>query len=223
MQKIKTSTGLIIIFVTAVVLFGGIFVYQYLAIQNINNSYQALVKQNQKQEILNKPFPLAGEIADQTAGWKTYTNDIQGYQIKYPEGATVVGDSNYKKYCITFNNNGGYIIIDSLKDEQDALNKGIIDMAGCSGIDGLGSGYKQITQSLNINGKTYVAQGYQYQDKTNDPYNEYLDTALIFQFTDNITIQFGYENKGDKQVSEKEYDDIINSLKESLSTFKFTN
>ena len=146
----------------------------------------------------------------QTASWQTYTNDKQNYQISYPAGATIIGDSKYNKYCITLNyKNGGYVIIDSLKDEQDALNKGIIDMAGCSGIDGLGSGYTQINQSIFVGGKTYQAQGYQYQNKTNDPYNEYLDTALIFPLTDNITIQIGYINNGGKQVSDDEYNQIM--------------
>jgi len=196
MKKISTLLGIIIIVVVAFVLFCGVFAYQYFT-----KSHQTQV---------------------QPAGWKTYINDKQNYQISYPAGTTIIGDSNYNKYCITFRyGNGSYIIIDSLRDEQDALAKGLISMAGCSGIDGLGAGYVPITQSIVFNGQTYQAQGYQDHGAANSS-GEYFDTALIFPLTDNITIQLGYANASGEKISAQEYNNIMATTERLLSTFKST-
>ena len=77
--------GIIIIVAVAVVLFGGVFAWQYFFVKPVATSSSA-------QQILNKPFPLAGEPTDQTAGpapngvegWKTYTNTQYGFEFKYP-------------------------------------------------------------------------------------------------------------------------------------------
>jgi hypothetical protein len=78
MKKVSTLVGIIIIVLSAVVLFGGVFIYQYFYAK------PATSVTTQKQEILNKPFPLAGEPTNQTAGWETYKNSQYGFEIKYP-------------------------------------------------------------------------------------------------------------------------------------------
>jgi len=74
MQKqkgVSTLVGIIIIVVVAVVLFGGVFAYQYFTAQT-----QPVV---QNQQVQN----------NQTAGWKTYTNTQYGFDVKYPPILTV--------------------------------------------------------------------------------------------------------------------------------------
>jgi hypothetical protein len=86
-KEISTLTGIIIIVVVTVVLFGGVFAYSYLAFKK--QVKFAVVPPTSPslstQQILNKPFPLAGEPTDQTADWKTYTNTQYGFEIKYPQ------------------------------------------------------------------------------------------------------------------------------------------
>ncbi|MCX6718581.1 MAG: PsbP-related protein [Candidatus Staskawiczbacteria bacterium] len=73
-KGISTLTGIIIIIVVAVVLFGGVFAYQYFTAKSQQNSkfFGSSQKTNQTQ-------------TQTTAGWKTYTNSQYGYEIKYPE------------------------------------------------------------------------------------------------------------------------------------------
>ncbi|MGA2417731.1 MAG: hypothetical protein ABSF55_00595 [Candidatus Staskawiczbacteria bacterium] len=69
MQKQKgtsTLTGIIIILVEIVILFGGVFTYQYFALKQIK--FPVASPSLSAQQILNKPFPLAGEpTTNQTA------------------------------------------------------------------------------------------------------------------------------------------------------------
>jgi len=85
MQKqIPTLTGFIIIVAEAIILFGGIFIYQYFAIQK----YQQI-------SIIQPISP--------TAGWNVLNNTEYGFSLKYPNGffdqghdpKILVGDCNY--------------------------------------------------------------------------------------------------------------------------------
>jgi len=76
MQKgISTLVGVIIIVVVALVVFGGVFAYQYFAIKAQQNSQFFGSSQKTDQT--------------QTAGWKTYTSDKYGFEIKYPDTSTL--------------------------------------------------------------------------------------------------------------------------------------
>ena len=62
MQKqISTLIGIIIIVAVAVILFGAVFAYQYFALKQAK--FTVIPPSLSKQQILNKPFPLAGESA----------------------------------------------------------------------------------------------------------------------------------------------------------------
>jgi len=88
MQKgFSAIIGIVIIVVIAFVAIGGIFAYQYFFIKPVATS--SIV-----QQILNKPFPLAGEPTDQTAGWKTYINTEYGFEFKYPSNWVVIKTTN---------------------------------------------------------------------------------------------------------------------------------
>jgi hypothetical protein len=83
MKKVSTLVGIIIIIAVAVILFGGVFAYQYiLKSQQNSNFFASSQKTNQTQ----------------TVGWKTYKNNV--VEIKYPnnwkigQNYIIVGDSN---------------------------------------------------------------------------------------------------------------------------------
>lgn len=63
MKKVSTLSGIIIIVIAVIILFGGVFAYQYFAIQ----------KNQQASNI------------QQTAGWKTYKNTKYGFQMTFPD------------------------------------------------------------------------------------------------------------------------------------------
>ena len=72
MQKqkgVSTIVGIAIIVATAVILFGGVFTYQYVQTRLLP------IVQTQQAQIQN----------NQTAGWKIYTSDKYGFEIKYPK------------------------------------------------------------------------------------------------------------------------------------------
>jgi len=75
--KISTLVGVTIIVAVAVVLFGGVFAYQYFAKQNFETVQP--VAQNQTQTETQT-------ATDETADWKTYINDEYGFEFKYPAG-----------------------------------------------------------------------------------------------------------------------------------------
>lgn len=74
-KRISTLAGIVIIAIAAVVIFGGIFAWQYISKSQIPtpNTQSNLNVQNQNTE---------------TADWKTYKNDEYGFEIKYPKEFT---------------------------------------------------------------------------------------------------------------------------------------
>ncbi|MCX6718687.1 MAG: hypothetical protein NTY81_03770 [Candidatus Staskawiczbacteria bacterium] len=78
MQKqkgISTLVGIIIIIAIAIILFGGVFAWQYFA------TFATKAQQNSK---FFGSSQKTNQIQTQTAGWKTYTNSQYGFSIKYP-------------------------------------------------------------------------------------------------------------------------------------------
>jgi len=67
MKKVSTLVGIIIIVAVAVVAFGGVFAYQYFT---------------------------AKTPTDQTAGWKTYTDNQKGFSLKYPLDFEIIRPSH---------------------------------------------------------------------------------------------------------------------------------
>ncbi|MEK7658314.1 MAG: HEPN domain-containing protein [Patescibacteria group bacterium] len=80
--------GIIIIVAVAVILFGSVFAWQYLAQKNIPLQ---ILNQQQNQ---NQP--------DQTASWKTYTNDNYGFEIKYPSGYIIYDNKEKESTFYTY-------------------------------------------------------------------------------------------------------------------------
>ena len=93
MQKQKGISLIIIVALVALIAMGaaGFFAWQYFAIKFQQQTTQ---NQEQDQQILDRQFPLAGDqpsepVPSETAGWKTYTNNEYGFEIKYPNDWSV--------------------------------------------------------------------------------------------------------------------------------------
>ena len=83
-KHIPTWIGFLIVIVFSALVFGGVIVYQYFTAKQL----QLAEKELQTQQILNKPFPLAGEDVESpadTAGWKTYKNVEYGFEMLFPD------------------------------------------------------------------------------------------------------------------------------------------
>ncbi|OGZ62809.1 MAG: hypothetical protein A2998_02280 [Candidatus Staskawiczbacteria bacterium RIFCSPLOWO2_01_FULL_37_25b] len=103
MQKEKGVSiiiGVMIIVVAAVLLFGGVFAYQYFVIPKANNQQQNPTACTEEAKVCpdGSSVGRAGPnceftecpIVDETAGWKTYKNEEYGFQIDYPLNWKVV-------------------------------------------------------------------------------------------------------------------------------------
>jgi hypothetical protein len=93
--RVSTSTGIIIIIVAIVILFGGVFAWQYFALKGAN--FAVINPSLSKQQIFNKPFPLAGEPADQTAGIQK--NNIVGSWQSAPSMAADQSNNIYNFFA----------------------------------------------------------------------------------------------------------------------------
>lgn len=80
-KGISTLVGTIIIVAVVIILVGGVFTYQYFIVKN-----SEWIK-----------TPITENQTDQIAGWKTYTNDEYGFEIKYPE-SSVLNDRSEKGF-----------------------------------------------------------------------------------------------------------------------------
>ena len=72
-KKISTLVGIIIIIVVAVVIFGGVFAYQYFS-----TKFQLTVPPQQTPASITTTTPV------QTAGWDTYTDSVANITFRYP-------------------------------------------------------------------------------------------------------------------------------------------
>ncbi len=79
-EKISTLTGVLIILAAAVVLFGGVFGWQYYTNPNFKIVNPSQI-QNSKSETTDSSSKTSA-----TEDWKTYTNIEYGYEIQYPSG-----------------------------------------------------------------------------------------------------------------------------------------
>jgi len=119
MQKqISTLVGVIIIVAVAVVLFGGVFAYQYFS-----KSQTPITNDQQNSNTQT--------ITDETAGWKTYTNDDWGIEFKYPEvlGEPVLKEfnqiSNESSLCFKKENTRAMCFLSksTIEDVKDSLQE----------------------------------------------------------------------------------------------------
>ena len=108
-KQISTLVGIIIIIIAIVILFGGVFAWQYFATKN------------------------SAQIQGQTADWKTYTNSEYGFELKYPSdwiemipkswsteaNLSIVFCGDSKNYCDSGLNEIDFIIFKTKIDPPD--------------------------------------------------------------------------------------------------------
>ncbi|MEK7080650.1 MAG: hypothetical protein AAB925_02380 [Patescibacteria group bacterium] len=80
-KKVSTLVGTIIIVAVAVILFGGVFAYQYFTTKSQQNSLQ----QNSEFFALRQKTDQTQNLTTETAGWKTYRNEKYGFEFNYPK------------------------------------------------------------------------------------------------------------------------------------------
>ena len=141
MKTISTRLGILIIVAVAIVLFGGVFAYSWYA--------------NSKSETIN-PKQIQNsntEIVD----WKTYTNNEYGFEIKYPLGGTVLqikedelgNKTESPNQCTQISYESSFVYI-SLPPYN----------VNCGGTTGIGIDSIKLSEQINIEGKTYQAEGW---------------------------------------------------------------
>ena len=163
-------------------------------------------------------------VADQTVGWKTYTNSESGFEFKYPSNffywdpKVLIGDCDYNVFpsqCLNIN--------------DIVINQQITEGGNPNAVKNNISFFPKGEQTI-INNTSYCLY------KTGDPamgsiyYNYYYATiknqkCFVLRLVTKLTNCGVYGSSGDKA-----YDDCINyntttypeTLNQILSTFKFT-
>jgi hypothetical protein len=112
-KHIPTWLGLVIIILAGILLFGGAFAYQFLVNKNQPEATNSLLN-----------------LANQTAGWKTYQNEKYGYGVKYPPNGSFslspsgIPNANDEGYKVNFKIND---IVISITSQKNARNDKTID------------------------------------------------------------------------------------------------
>lgn len=187
------------------------------------------------------PTPV---VEDETADWKTYKNAKYGYELKYPEGATISlakeGDFSYEtdekgepkleelkniqlaqRFSYLFNKFGGEICV------TINYNHGYISVSAKENNDtryvicsptGVGVHASAIKERVGIGGKTYQAGG-MYQDDPNE-HNLFGDSEfLVVDLENGIRVTYG--SRSNRNATYEDYLEDKEILKQILSTFKF--
>lgn len=98
-KKISTLVGIIIIIVVAVVIFGGVFAYQYFS-----TKFQLTVPPQQTPASITTTTPV------QTAGWDTYTDSVANITFQYPAKLNSSYISLWQKPSVIITPQGNSII-----------------------------------------------------------------------------------------------------------------
>lgn len=87
---ISTLVGVIIIVVAIIILFGGVFAYQYF----VEKSQIPMTNVQPNPKSQNSNTETAGPAPSNIEGWKTYKNIIYGYELMYPNSWSTLVDSH---------------------------------------------------------------------------------------------------------------------------------
>jgi len=151
--------------------------------------------------------------ADQTAGWKTYTNTQYGYQIEYPKNA-VVKSSDLSNVSISVPLKDGSIYVN--------INFPCSDMCGAYGPGVLD---KHTSEDVSLGGKNFkasvwISDGILYANRFGDK-SSYYNENIYLPLDNKNAILYGFNfNTVTDRNDIKNADSLV---KQILSTFKFTN
>lgn len=152
---------------------------------------------------LSDRYFIISSSTNPNSNWKTYINSKYGYEISYPNDATVTTapENSIPESCVSIKYSSGYILIAT----PDSIN------VPCSET-GVSDEDKKTGQSIIIGDATYEADGFSSNDA--NQYSEFLNINL----PKNIYVTYGIN-----QGPEIGYQGTERVIKEILSTFKFTN
>jgi len=155
--------------------------------------------------------PETTPSSDETAGWKTYSNPKHGYEFKYPTEATIVDVDGF----------GGCIMV-KMDFARLSLKSPGVAAGGCV-VTGRGAleTYEPISETIQINGQTYVAKGDR-EDSLKNPdakirFREFFRIEDLNEINDFIVEYGGSYNPSDVNAYQAEKE----LTKKILSTFKF--
>ena len=208
---------LVILLIIAIIIGGIFFIFKQSAKKNLE-SKQTLEQMQEKLDELNLELVKNQEAEKNAAeekqkeaekqavqdSWNTYTNDIYGYEVKYPTNATVseakkdqfsmspeekdqglTFDDIYEKYtgkiCVSFDYDLGYINISAPENESF---KHLI-----CGRTGKAYESTEKTENLTIDGLTVTAKGFEEKGpgETLDFHNE----TMVVTLDDGTRIEYG--------------------------------
>ncbi|MEK7658248.1 MAG: hypothetical protein AAB352_00060 [Patescibacteria group bacterium] len=88
-KKVSTLVGIIIIVAVAVILFSGVFGYQYYLTKTNAQPFVASAPQGEPAGS-NSNTETAGPALSEVEGWKTYNNNDLGFQFSYPKSWYII-------------------------------------------------------------------------------------------------------------------------------------
>lgn len=157
----------------------------------------------------------SNQISGQTSGWKTYASSRYGFEIKYPDTATVneaLGDEvdfynkDLELSIVSWANDNNYKTLDDLiKDESNAQKEGFASVI---------PSVPKETQKFTLDGTPAIKWYY-----TNEKYGNIGVSIVVLKnkYFYQIEGKPYSENYISKFTNEEE-----NSFNKMLSTFKFT-
>jgi len=206
MQKRNIILLIVIIIIVATVLLGGFFVYQYFLIKS-----QSTVQLQQ----------------NQNAGWKTYRNDEQGFQLNYPQEFVPDENSNYPAsgdVIATFRrpSYGDWSFSVAGPYYNSSLGRNETYNEAVQSVQKLFGNYKNFQQkSISVAGKK--SQEFSYLDK--DPVNTYkgdIEHMLIYIPKEGGDyVAFNWKSSEDISATQA-VQNSKSQLDQVLPTFKFT-
>jgi uncharacterized protein YxeA len=131
MKKVSASVVIIIIVILVAIIVGGVFVYQYFSAK-----IQPVIQTQENQN-------------NQTAGWKTYTNEKYGFELKYPNDWKYFEQGDAEKLNLPTRENGIlFMSTFTVRFGKDPLNGESSDVLI----------YKNATfdEIIDIGGKVYI-------------------------------------------------------------------
>ena len=124
-KGISSLIGIIVIVVVAVIAFGGVFAYQYYSMPKevIKNPVIEIPKtETTKDQTADSPV----QSQQATEGWKTYTNNQYGFEIKYPSNFTAreskTNNSDNVYWNLYISNDKGFLVSISIVNTNTFKN-----------------------------------------------------------------------------------------------------
>lgn len=231
-RGISTLVGIIIIVIVAVILFGGVFAYQYFTksqnpISNAQpnpNSQDASVPAGNTE---TNSSPAQNQQA--TEGWKTYRNDEYGFEFRYPSNFNIdeknengITLSDYERGKENFDESQRYISIKATGIPLNSQNKNTTPVLQESCIGNKKENPLLFKENfVNPNGTNFsyyanypenisafcMPEGCAYQDNYRTFYSN-ICLSILFLRNDMAYVEDKNQNLG--------------NFKQILSTFKFT-